>query len=98
MNVRRGDIVRAEDEEGANTAVVVQSDMLTRLTVVVCMITEVSIDVTLPIRVPLRARVYGVKLPAQVFVDKPFTIARAPKSRECSGAWITTSCTSSKAA
>lgn len=66
MALRRGDIVRAEDEEGAYIAVVIQTEMLARQTVVVCLITEdVAADLTLPIRVPLRKRVRGVKLPAR---------------------------------
>jgi hypothetical protein len=39
--------------------------MLSRLTVVVCLITDVPLDITLPVRVPLRKRVAGIRLPAQ---------------------------------
>jgi mRNA-degrading endonuclease toxin of MazEF toxin-antitoxin module len=66
--VSRGDIVRAEDEEGRFTAVIIQTDMFAGSTVIVCPITRHATGAADVHRVPLRRGLSGVGRPAVVLI------------------------------
>lgn len=76
MRLKRGDIVEAEDDEGVFVAVIAQTELLARSTVIVCLVTPDPIEIALPVRMPLREPVPGVAAQSQVLADKAITIPR----------------------